>query len=287
MVMEGARALALPLRYGQELSVIQDALIPRILVSSYDEKGNCWFESRFDANSLRTDDTDPVSKRFEDLLNIIGHLKPASIMGKGLHFTFNMDFNRKWGLGSSSTLVFLVSKWAGIDPYRVQFRLFGGSGYDIACAGAEHPIMYSRYPGPSIDRVDFNPPFSDRLFFVYQNRKQDSREGIEHFEKALQTNKSKKVEQFNALTDGFIKAKEQSVFNELMKAHEEEIGAMLSMQPVQQQFFPDFQGAIKSLGAWGGDFMLASHTYDSEDEMRDYFKEKGYETVLSYSEMVL
>jgi hypothetical protein len=41
-------------------------------------------------------------------------------------------------------------------------------------------------------------------------------------------------------------------------------------------------GAIKSLGAWGGDFILAS----GNQKTPNYFHEKGFKTVISYSEMI-
>ena len=45
----------------------------------------------------------------------------------------------------------------------------------------------------------------------------------------------------------------------------------------------DFDGEIKSLGAWGGDFILAT----SDENPSTYFKAKGFETILPYSEMIL
>jgi hypothetical protein len=47
--------------------------------------------------------------------------------------------------------------------------------------------------------------------------------------------------------------------------------------------FPDYSRAIKSLGAWGGDFVLATGNFN---EM-DYFKQKGFHTIISYHKMVL
>ena len=57
------------------------------------------------------------------------------------------------------------------------------------------------------------------------------------------------------------------------------------MEPVKNKIFPDFWGAIKSLGAWGGDFVLATSSKD-EATTKDYFNSKGYHTVLLFSELV-
>jgi hypothetical protein len=46
--------------------------------------------------------------------------------------------------------------------------------------------------------------------------------------------------------------------------------------------FSDFNGSIKSLGAWGGDFVLVA----SEENPMSYFKSKGFHTILSYTDLV-
>ena len=40
---------------------------------------------------------------------------------------------------------------------------------------------------------------------------------------------------------------------------------------------------LKSLGAWGGDFILAA----SETDPTPYFKSKGFDTVIPYDDMIL
>jgi len=65
--------------------------------------------------------------------------------------------------------------------------------------------------------------------------------------------------------------------------HEEIISKIIDLTPVKQKLFKDYQGAIKSLGAWGGDFILAA----GDANTPSYFESKGYETIISYSDMVL
>ncbi len=55
------------------------------------------------------------------------------------------------------------------------------------------------------------------------------------------------------------------------------------MERIQDQLFPDFDGFVKSLGAWGGDFVMAG----GEGDIPSYFRVKGYGTVLRYRDMVL
>ncbi len=55
----------------------------------------------------------------------------------------HLDFPRDWGLGSSSTLINNVAQWAQVDPFDLHFKVSNGSGYDIACANEDSPIVYS------------------------------------------------------------------------------------------------------------------------------------------------
>ena len=56
--------------------------------------------------------------------------------------------------------------------------------------------------------------------------------------------------------------------------------------------FPGFIGilhdarVVKSLGAWGGDFVLAASAMDSA-AITAYFKSKGLNTIIPYEQMVL
>ena len=58
---------------------------------------------------------------------------------------------------------------------------------------------------------------------------------------------------------------------------------ILEMQTVKEALFPDFRGVVKSLGAWGGDFVLAV----SRENPTEYFRNRGYDTVVPFSEMIL
>lgn len=55
---------------------------------------------------------------------------------------------------------------------------FGGSGYDIACAKNDSAIIYQLINENLLYKNNFDPSFTNKLFFVYLNRKQNSREAI-------------------------------------------------------------------------------------------------------------
>ena len=47
-------------------------------------------------------------------------------------------------------------------------------------------------------------------------------------------------------------------FDALVREHERVISESLKMQRVKDKFFSDYWGEVKSLGAWGGDFVLVT-----------------------------
>jgi hypothetical protein len=71
----------------------------------------------------------------------------------------------------------------------------------------------------------------------------------------------------------------------LIDEHESIVGSTLDLPSVKTELFKDFKGSLKSLGAWGGDFMLAA-TDQGTEYVQDYFSKKGLETVISYDDMI-
>ena len=74
-----------------------------------------------------------------------------------------------------------------------------------------------------------------------------------------------------------------SDFEKIIIEHEEIISSIVKKKPIQQEWFADYFGQTKSLGAWGGDFILATGNKNTPN----YFKNKGYATVIPYQEMIL
>jgi len=52
------------------------------------------------------------------------------------------------------------------------------------------------------------------------------------------------------------------------------------------KYFADFEGEIKSLGAWGGDFYLIS-TNLSYSGVKKYFENKGLNTLFRWDDLIL
>ena len=172
--------------------------------------------------------------------------------------------------------------WAKINPYSLGESSFGGSGYDIACGLAKGPIFFTRNSNkPIIQKVNFSPPFTDKLFFVNLNKKMNSQNAVKNFDLKLVTRSI--ISKLNSLTDKIAQTKKLSAFEELITQHEFLIGKLLKKNPIKKDLFPDFNGGIKSLGAWGGDFFLAT---GDRSEMK-YFYDKGFTTIIPYRQMCL
>ena len=289
-VLDGAKSLALPTRKGQSLEVSE---IEKGFIKwhSLDEHGNPWFEAEFKINNnefqLLTTSNDPefneIAKRLIQILEKALKANPTPFSNKGYRIITNQDFNRKWGLGTSSTLINNISHWLEIDPYRLLEETFGGSGYDIAAARNDFPITYQITSSkPAVFTADFDPSFKDKLFFVYLNQKQNSREAIAHYRNQPKENVKGLVEKISGITEQIISSESLEEFKLLLKAHEALISKAINQPRIQKELFPDFTGLIKSLGGWGGDFILAT----GGSTEKEYFRAKGYNTIFEYSELI-
>lgn len=161
--------------------------------------------------------------------------------------------------------------------------VFHGSGFDIACATAGGPIFYTR--NQPIQKLSLNYPFADQLFLIYSGKKKGTANEVRSFLKEKMISETE-IAEMSALSEEFAACGNQEDFNRLIEIHELMIGKLIGQTPVKEQSFPDFEGAIKSLGAWGGDFWLVS-TQQSFSEMKSYFENKGLTTVFIWNDLIL
>ena len=287
VVLDGAIALALPTKYGQNL-IIEEAENNLIQWKSFDSDGSIWFEDNIPFSSVirkeRFDDSHSIKNTLIEILHEAYLMNSNFITNsKGYIITTELTFPKFWGLGTSSTLINNIAQWLEIDAYQLLKRSFGGSGYDIACAQNNAAITYQLINDkPIVKNITFNPSYSSKIHFVYLNRKQSSKTAIASYHNN-QINIEKIIQIINEITKAVVHAEDSKSFAIALKKHEIEMSNILELQTVQEALFEDFVGVIKSLGAWGGDFVMAI----SKDNPTDYFKEKGYEIVLPYNEMIL
>ena len=292
-ILDGAKGLAVPTSCGQDLIVVPKS--DEVLSwKSFSNTGETWLEIEFDLPRLRLISAtyeaseeganDTLAESLRDILLAVRDLNPAFLMNsKGLEVHTNLTFPRDWGLGTSSTLIANIAAWANVDPYELLNKTFGGSGYDIACATAKGPVVFKLNQGNAeVSDVKFDPPFKDALFFVYLNEKQNSREGIQRY-KELRGELVDEINQINSLTEQFLTCTDLDEFEMLIEAHEALVSEVIQLAPVKEKLFADYYGAVKSLGAWGGDFVLVTGDHNT----KAYFEQKGYPTILKYTDLIL
>ena len=307
LVLKGALALALPLKFGQSLDCEQLETNDNQLSWDALNPDGHWFSAVFDKKdfSIKHTDDEAKAKKLVEILKAIKSLNHNAFEGNDLHFVTQLDFNPQWGFGSSSTLVANLAQWAKVNPYELLKLTFGGSGYDIACATAEGPIYYQlsttesalrqaqgprvvepvETPTPTVEPINFTSPFADHLYFVYQGQKQNSSKEVKAFlEKTNPVDLQKDIEAVSEISRAVPKCQSLDEFAMLMQCHERIIARCIGQEPVQKRF-PGFEGMLKSLGAWGGDFILAATEW-TEDQVKDYFKRKGLEVVFGYNDIV-
>ena len=282
LVLDGATALAVPTRKGQSL-IVQEEDGKGVLWTSLDEAGNVWFEASFDINFKLNNSSDlTVAHTLLDILSKARNLNPEFLAVNKLHkVTTQLEFPSYWGLGSSSTLINNIAQWAEVDAFTLLTTSFGGSGYDIAAAQADQPIFYTKLsPQPEVKKVTLSWDFKDELFFVHLNKKQDSKLGIARYKKK-EVSKAQ-LQQITDITHKLLLCYHLTDFERLMESHERIISKIIDLPTVKEQLFSDYNGVVKSLGAWGGDFVLA--TGRSADQ--EYFRKKGYTTIIPFADML-
>lgn len=287
LVLDGAKAFALPTKFGQNL-IVENGSNKEILWKSYNVDEKIWFEDTISFNEIINNIKEDIETVKTTLINILHEaylLNPVFIdNANGYKIRTHLTFPKNWGLGTSSTLLNNIAQWAKIDAFTLLKNSFGGSGYDIACAQNDTPILYYLENNlPVVETVTFNPDFTKNIHFVYLNKKQSSKTAINAYYNNKNADLSKNISDNNKLTNSVLNASTLKEFALTVQKHEIHLSNILELQTIKEIAFPDFNGIVKSLGAWGGDFVMAI----SKENPKEYFISKGYETVLSYDEMIL
>lgn len=286
-VLDGATALAVPTNFGQGFDFSHKTNNKFELIwSSFDHEHKKWFEGHFSTPDFCITGLSSFS--------LAASLRKIFLAAQTLGATFpkgtisiqsHLEFPREWGLGTSSTLVFAIADWLKINPYLLLANTFGGSGYDIACANNSTPILYQlKSKKPTWISTSFATPFQEKIGFVFLNRKQNSREGISTYRKKEKAS-PQTIQAVSHLAKALTTQRQLGQFMEILDQLEEITGQHLGIPPIQQAQFSNFDGSIKSLGAWGGDFIMAVSP-KGRDYIKDYFAKKGFSTFLDYKAMI-
>lgn len=288
LVLQGALAFAVPLKVGQVLN-ISEGKSPGCLEWTASDISGVWFQGSFsltDFEIVKSTD-DAIALRLKKMLLAARSLNPDFLKGNSpVDIQTKLEFDRNWGFGSSSSLIALIGMMAEIDAMELHRLVSDGSGYDVACALSSTPVLFRKNDDHSdFIPVAFKPEFIRQLFLVYLGSKQNSEAEVMDF-KAIYHNFTPQVSQISEISLQLISANTVEVFMDLLLQHESIMEPVLGKPAVMKLLFPDFKGAVKSLGAWGGDFVLAATSGD-EQYVRDYFSRKSLNIVFPFEELLL
>ncbi len=257
-VLQGATALAFPTKLGQRMQVQQS--IDGLRWTSSDPNGE-WFSARWDRKGQFLESTDrDVANRLIRLL----------LTAKELNNTFqpfafdvvcSLEFPTNWGLGSSSTLIALVAEWADVDAMELFRKSWKGSGYDVAVALENAPIAFRINQNNNAEwhPISFCPPTPSEWYFVHQNKKQSTYSEIERVKhKHLDVKTHQMLDDINKVV---LSRPSCSELIEALSKHEAIMSDFIGKPRMKTQLNTSL--FIKSLGAWGGDFLLV-HSKNKE-----------------------
>jgi mevalonate kinase len=281
--IDGALVLAVPTKLGQEFFFDEKSDGKTLIFWKAHHQNKPWLEVVIDYKTWQILETN-ITASAEFILNTLKNVQKLSnkkFRGTdSYHLKTNLQFPSDFGLGSSSTLMNNLSSWAEIDPFQLNMMSLGGSGYDIAVAKEKSAVLYQNKPQIQYKKIIFDPVFKDELIFIHLNQKQDSREAINLYKSKVKSEEL--IEEFSNLTKEILLCSKLNDFSQCMEIHEQKISHFLEIQTVKDRLFKDCPVFVKSLGAWGGDFVMSAKFRGFED----YFRGKGFTAVFDWDGII-
>ena len=291
----GVEALALPVSLGQWMYVWEfdsPGGGDRLIWEAKEKDGSTWLNESFalpletmEAETEKSSERDRSREVLHSLLSMVaeGFWKT----GKSYRIETQLEFDRSSGLGSSSTMVANFARFAGLDAQKVQQKVLGGSGYDVAVAElGKGLVFWKNAEVANWDAWKLSADLTSKWKIVFLGKKQNSRN-------ALADVKGKLME---IEKDDFLMHQLQQVCAAVKMANQvpmleaglEMWQAILAMSlgletPYQHfKFQPTKGGLCKWLGAWGGDMLLINDVFEeSEREALKKYK------IVDWNQLVL
>ncbi|MEI7724143.1 MAG: GYDIA family GHMP kinase [Bacteroidota bacterium] len=284
LVLAGAMALAMPVRFGQQM--VLHEINSRMIDWKSSTPDGIWFSARFDPDTLTVISANQpaIAFKLNKLLSSARRLNPGFLTGAtGWDVDVTANYPLEWGLGSSSTLCFMVADWAEVNVFDL-FRLTSnGSGYDIACAGRKGLLYYQLCNGqPEITDAQAGKALRENAWFAYLGSKQDSASEVEAF-LANHHFSELHLAEISQLSTAICGASSTDELIPLIYEHEVLLSSILKKPPIASRFRA-FPGAVKSLGAWGGDFAMFVSWMEPE-EVKNHLCRLGLTNFFSFHEL--
>jgi hypothetical protein len=281
-VLHGADALCLPLKTGQKL--IADKSDDGLIHWKWSFHDDVLADFSLVASTLEVHEQRVGQAGWAVKLLTLIRAEAGHFLAEGAHLHFVNLFPAEWGLGSSSATISSLCRMAKVDPFQVNQNLMGGSGADIASTTATNWFVYRKTsPRPISWELPFSYQFPDNTYFIYTGKKQAT---ASHLAEVHQKQNPHVVSwmQVNDFVYRFLAVPTIPEALKIIYEHELLIGSGIEKDPIGVDF-QDFPGKVKSLGAWGGDFFMAL-TQQSDKFVKNYFQQKGFQTVLNWKELV-
>ncbi|MEL0026252.1 MAG: GYDIA family GHMP kinase [Schleiferiaceae bacterium] len=277
-ITQSARGIAMPTSFGQHLSVESHQGTEHLLWEALDHENQQWFTAGFDRDGriLHSSSTAMAEK----LQGFLAPVRTSNAWNAPVRVQTKVDFPRLWGLGTSSTLCALLAQWAEIDALSYR-KLHGGSGYDLACAQANGAISYALVDGePEVLPVEL-PKVLQSVVFVYRGAKQQTDSSLKLVRrKPFSPAQCQKI---SRLSEGFLQANSLYELESIIEEHELFIANHLGLERAIEGPFKGVHGQVKSLGGWGGDFVMLTRF----EENRQWLETNGFNTIIPFETMAL
>jgi mevalonate kinase len=284
LVLAGAKALAMPVRFGQQIA-LHEINSPVINWRS-SSPGGTWFNARFDRDTLTVVSASKpsIAGELKKLLVAARRLNTGFLTGSGgWEVEVTANYPLEWGLGSSSTLCYMVAAWAEVDAYNLYRLISNGSGYDLACASRKGMLYYQLRNGqPKIAEAHAGKALRENTWFAYLGNKQDSAVEVAAFLASHNFSEADLAE-VSQLSTAICGASSAGELIMLLHEHEALLSSILK-KPSIASHFRSFPGTVKSLGAWGGDFAMFVSQMEPE-EVKNHLLRLGFINFFSFHEL--
>ncbi len=270
----GIESLALPTKVGQILRVweFESKTDWKLVWQSKRSDGAIWFEISLSMEQLLLTPEEleeefsgnPIALRLVDMLLAL----PTNCWKRGVSVRFEteLEFDSSWGLGSSSSLVVTLARWANMDPMALQKKVFGGSGYDTAVAHSGKPIVYKLIDNePNWMSWSLPSEFTKNWYVVMVGKKQNSRNSLASVKEKVESfvDEPFLYHQMIQLMKRLKEATDLSTIEAGLELYQAITVAMLGLKnPYQTYNWEPIKGGLcKWLGAWGGDMLLVNEVF--------------------------
>jgi mevalonate kinase len=277
-ITQSARGIAMPTSFGQHLSVESHQGPEHVLWEALDHENQQWFTAGFDRDGRVLHSTSAAMA--EKLQGFLAPVRNSNAWNAPVRVQTKVDFPRLWGLGTSSTLCALLAQWAEIDALTYR-KLHGGSGYDLACAQASGAISYALADGePQVLPVEL-PEVLQSVVFVYRGAKQQTDSSLKLV--GRKPFSPAQCQEISRLSEGFLQVNSLEELEAIIEEHELFIANHLGLERAIEGPFKGVHGQVKSLGGWGGDFVMLTRF----EENRQWLETNGFNTIIPFETMAL